>query len=774
MVASLAGVRAPKGMNLTPAPIHSRIARARNVEHLESRQLLAAQPQLLADVFTGPAGSDPRDFAELDQTVYFLSGAQLYRSEQNPGAFPFPIHDPVISPPLAMPDNWDPKLLYLRDGAEGAELWQSNGLPGGATPFLDFVPDPQPEPKLNPSVPPVKVGAHAYFVTGANPAEPVNAYRTTGEFTFGTVLLGTFAAPNSVVNYPRQFTPVGEDVYFTGFDPAVGRELWRWSPQSGGGATLVKDLNPGAADSILSTMTTFQDRLYFVLEQPGGAHQIWTSDGTAAGTTFTGLNGDSLTAHQGNLYFFATDAGDGSRSLMRWNGKAGSWAVTMHTFSNTFAQQLGMPVSMGALLFFAGADATSGVELWKTDGTADGTRMVRDVNPGTGGSITPATRLVAGADQRLYFAATEPAHGTEMWTSDGTRAGTLLLGDVRPGAAGSDPAGHFFGADRLYFTADDGTTGREPWVYVPDSTPPFAVIDDRELIVRGNEQTNAISLTIDPQQAQVQYNLAPDPLLFSTADYDRIRIVGGAGDDSISLYAGGLQVPPTRFVGGSDGADIHIDAAVMSFDDEISADGNDVMLTVGLTGDLVFNVSQHLTALFMFGGSITLTQGGDKTLFTRGLQIVSDDAVLDLNNNYLLVDYVAQSNLESVQARINSARNFGAWDGPGITSSAARDNALNNTTLGAMEAADYLAIHGPGATFAGEPIDDTAVLVKYTYYGDTDFNGFLDGDDYARADNGYNFALGGWTNGDADGNGFIDGDDYSLIDNAYNTQSGIL
>jgi hypothetical protein len=66
------------------------------------------------------------------------------------------------------------------------------------------------------------------------------------------------------------------------------------------------------------------------------------------------------------------------------------------------------------------------------------------------------------------------------------------------------------------------------------------------------------------------------------------------------------------------------------------------------------------------------------------------------------------------------------------------------------------------------------VLVKYTYYGDADFNGLVDGDDYARADNGYNTGLGGWFNGDADGNGWIDGDDYALIDNAFNTQGATL
>ena len=66
------------------------------------------------------------------------------------------------------------------------------------------------------------------------------------------------------------------------------------------------------------------------------------------------------------------------------------------------------------------------------------------------------------------------------------------------------------------------------------------------------------------------------------------------------------------------------------------------------------------------------------------------------------------------------------------------------------------------------------MLVKYTYYGDTDFNGVVDFDDYSRTDAGFNQHRTGWLNGDFDGNGVVDFDDYSLIDLAFNTQSSTL
>src|ERR1019366_8740561 len=64
----------------------------------------------------------------------------------------------------------------------------------------------------------------------------------------------------------------------------------------------------------------------------------------------------------------------------------------------------------------------------------------------------------------------------------------------------------------------------------------------------------------------------------------------------------------------------------------------------------------------------------------------------------------------------------------------------------------------------------TDILIKYTYYGDTNLDGQVDGSDYARIDNGYIMGLSGWSNGDFNYDNQINGSDYTLIDNAFNTQ----
>ncbi|MBC8107291.1 MAG: DUF3131 domain-containing protein [Anaerolineae bacterium] len=169
-------------------------------------------------------------------------------------------------------------------------------------------------------------------------------------------------------------------------------------------------------------------------------------------------------------------------------------------------------------------------------------------------------------------------------------------------------------------------------------------------------------------------------------------------------------------------------------------------------------------------GDMIIRDGGFNTLRSKSLSITTS-GVLDLNDNDMILDYTGGSQLAAIQSLINSARSGGTWSGTGLTSTSAKNANPKNRTLGAMEATDYQSIYGPGATFNGQAIDASTVLVKFTYYGDADFNDVVDFDDYSRTDGGFNDGRTGWLNGDFDGNGIVDFDDYSLIDQAFNTQS---
>jgi trimeric autotransporter adhesin len=126
----------------------------------------------------------------------------------------------------------------------------------------------------------------------------------------------------------------------------------------------------------------------------------------------------------------------------------------------------GTMVDLNGTLFFIADDGVHGKELWKSDGTSTGTVMVKDIKPGAGAGIGSWLINFGG---RLFFAADDGVNGMELWRSDGTAEGTLLLKDIHAGGS-SSPGANFTDdhrtrlvvGDTLYFRATDAT-GDELW-----------------------------------------------------------------------------------------------------------------------------------------------------------------------------------------------------------------------------------------------------------------------------------------------------------------------
>jgi ELWxxDGT repeat protein len=93
---------------------------------------------------------------------------------------------------------------------------------------------------------------------------------------------------------------------------------------------------------------------------------------------------------------------------------------------------------VNGVLFFSADDGVNGIELWMTDGTPAGTRLVADIYPGPEGSYPTDLTNVNGV---LFFSADDGVHGIELWMSDGTAAGTKLFADINPGSIEAEPAG---------------------------------------------------------------------------------------------------------------------------------------------------------------------------------------------------------------------------------------------------------------------------------------------------------------------------------------------
>ena len=114
----------------------------------------------------------------------------------------------------------------------------------------------------------------------------------------------------------------------------------------------------------------------------------------------------------------------------------------------------GQLTNVRGTLYFSANDGKHGYELWRSDGTARGTRMVKDINPGAEWS---ALSGITAVNRIIYFTADDGVHGAELWRSDGTARGTRMVQDIRPGNQGSHPSYFADVNGTLYFSAFDGT-----------------------------------------------------------------------------------------------------------------------------------------------------------------------------------------------------------------------------------------------------------------------------------------------------------------------------
>ncbi len=400
--------------------------------------------------------------------------------------------------------------------------------------------------------------------------------------------------------------------------------------------------------------------------------------------------------------------------------------------------------AVNGVLYFAANDGTHGTELWRSDGTSGGTYLVSDINAG-GSSGSP--RFFAAINGFLYFSADNGAGLLEPWRSDGTAAGTVQVGDIEPGAAVvASPSGYAGLNGNVYFSATDGVVGRELW---KADAPVVASTTSGVLTIQGTANNDAIAVSASGQNYLV--NMNGISTLIPQSVVSAFNIVGGIGNDILD-----------------------VDGTTYTFTSDLGAATANLTLEIEVQAIVHFGSSQHLAGLNVLG-TATVDAGGDKTIVAKSLQVTGGS--LDMHNNALIVDYdpngqspLGSSNGSSysgITGLIQSGRNGGAWIGSGIvTSMTTAQGSTAVTTLGVAEASQ-VANFLNGATTAvwnGQTVDATAVLVKYTYAGDVDLNGRIDGDDYFWIDLGYEAHANGWGSGDLNYDARVDADDYFLID----------
>lgn len=301
-----------------------------------------------------------------------------------------------------------------------------------------------------------------FSLAGAQPAFLVKDINTT-------VTGGTLASLS-----PVGFVELNGVVYMNLVDGVHGAELWR-TDGTAAGTWLVKDVCSGVCSGDPVGLTVVGTALFFRADDGVHGGELWKSDGTEAGTAMVadlrpglGESNPEPLADLGGVLLFSAITPDHGRELWRSDGSAaGTWLVKEVEPGPTGSQPRAAAV-IGGTLFFQAHDSVAGNELWKTDGTAAGTVLVKDINPGSpqSGFVDtpyPGFRGFAVLADRLYFAAYDPVHGSELWGSDGTESGTTLVKDIAPGISSSSPFSLIATGDEVLFRASDVASDSELW-----------------------------------------------------------------------------------------------------------------------------------------------------------------------------------------------------------------------------------------------------------------------------------------------------------------------
>jgi ELWxxDGT repeat protein len=308
-------------------------------------------------------------------------------------------------------------------------------------------------------------GGQAFFVLQDLGFSTPHLWRTDGTLQ-GTVQVTNL--PHGGVSIDRfQGTDLGGSLLFTAEDPSFGAEPWisDGSPQ---GTRLLADLSlVDVGGSRPHDLQRAGGRVFFLADDGfHGAGGLWVSDGTEAGTRFVLdlLPGEDPFSPPnllrgvetgGLLYFLLTG---GPRPILWRSDGSPDGTVELSSEDLDILPSL---VAVGSRVFFSAVDPLHGQELWTTDGTVEGTRLVADLEPGAAGSVPHGSTAFRG---RLYFVATTTGTGEELWSTDGTVGGTKLVRDLNQlSPAGSEPRILGEHAGRLYFTAIDPQLGRVWW-----------------------------------------------------------------------------------------------------------------------------------------------------------------------------------------------------------------------------------------------------------------------------------------------------------------------
>lgn len=217
----------------------------------------------------------------------------------------------------------------------------------------------------------------------------------------------------------------------------------------------------------------FNNKVYFNGYDTTYSNQLWVTDGTAAGTQkvkniypnpisglhTTGSNPQFFVPTNSTLFFNADDGVHGME-LWKTDGTSEGTVLVKDIYPGSTSSDQYEFIVYNNKIYFHADDGVHGFELWVSDGTESGTYMVKDINTGSG-DATPYNFILY--NNLFFFSAYDDTHGNELWRSDGTESGTTLVKDIAPGDDSGMEYLPVIYKNEMYFGANDGVESWQVW-----------------------------------------------------------------------------------------------------------------------------------------------------------------------------------------------------------------------------------------------------------------------------------------------------------------------
>lgn len=502
---------------------------ALKVEELEKRQLLSTT-NILADF----GGVYPTQSVNINGISYFaandgIHGEELWKSD---GTIAGTVMVKDITPGVGSTEFdglfavGDHVLFVIQDGKNSLALWSSDGTSDGTIRLCHAG---------------VQTGATSAVVLGNElvfnvPTGAMNECESSLWISDGTA-----AGTKQIYDFPANSTTNNNfNLYSVGSHVVLTAPGAFWTTDGTTIGTIDLTNLPGQLpDHGLSQLSAvgfpviYNNLMYFA----NADAEVWSSDGTAAGTHLIrpGIGDMKITgiSQVGGKIYFSNDA-DGSGELWTTDGTE-QGTVRLAQFAAIESISDSGVIGNDLVFGTRNNDTTSG--LWISDGTVQGTKELYSV---TGDSYTMPSdfRTVEGI---VFFAGYDVEHGQELWRTDGTANGTSMVQDIAPGPNSTDGATFASMAvvDEKLLIRVNG----EPLLFDPTSmmsglgpTEQYIKMSGSVLRIfgtQGNDSIHLYDVTDDPDRFIVEINGSKQSFAF--ADVSRIYVYSYSGNDTIEV-----------------------------------------------------------------------------------------------------------------------------------------------------------------------------------------------------------------------------------------------